>query len=164
MSASHSTLTGRQKRTYQYTVTTALLVHYNQTTGLFAGCSDVHYGRHVIYWRMTQSVEHSTNWQIYRYHCTEKQSVMVRPLQIYTLKGIRKDGIQITGHSFLWYVVCKKPVACSTILHAGRPWSHRSADMVDVIHAMERSPGIITRQFSHCHISQQMVVRVLHGQ
>lgn len=113
---------------------------------------------------MTQSAEHSTNWQIYRYHCTEKQSIMVQPLQVYTLKGIRKDGIQITGQSFLWNVVCKKPVVCSAILHAGRPRSHRSADMEDVIHAVEQFPGISTRQLGHCHISQQMVVRILHGQ
>jgi hypothetical protein len=49
--------------------------------------------------------------------------------------------------------------------NAGRPRSRRSADVEDVLRAVERFPGTSTRRLAHRHqISQRTVVRVLHDQ
>jgi hypothetical protein len=52
-----------------------------------------------------------------------------------------------------------------SMAYASRPQSYRGADVEDVPHAVGQSPVVITRQLAHLqHISQQSVVRMLHGQ
>jgi hypothetical protein len=78
-------------------------------------CCGVHCGRHVTYGRMAHNAEYSFDELTDVILLNGEAERTVQPLHVCTPKGIRNDGIQIAGHSFLRNVVCEKQVLCDPL-------------------------------------------------